>query len=741
MMDTLVEAADSPHSEAPAEIQVPATEPLDSVPETQMAVDHHPVQDAQMNIDDRIKIPSFKDKLLNSDSIVPEDDEDDLNLSQDDVSFGLSGNIPITVNFVSHILETLNKKMGLTVVIKLLGRKIGCRQLRSQLQNIWKPAGQAKLIDLEDDCFLVKFQDDLDYQHALLTGPWVIFGHYLTVQPWSPAFKPQNHVINQIMGWIRLPKLPTRYYHKNVIRSIASVFGEVIKVDYNTDSGDRAKFARIAVMIDLAKPLISKILVDGELIFVEYEGLPSICFNCGRYGHLQQACPLNQTAASEDQSEISPALVPNAPPKDPEARETSQYGAWMQVQPRRRAIVRGDKSSAPHGNKRMTGVSRFEILSEMPEEERPAVYESVKENLYPNDNSFVQRKKGAESKGSKKTSTGNRQKVAKVQSTNKDSIFNSKHYVAMKTTSTLDPNNNVAIQVIDPRLPLRPSEACGPSNRAITVDPLSKSRGIKLATGVSIHNLGAKPFPDLVGPSIRLMKHLARGIQAEIGVEGVVESRERDKPVLGSSKLLKSPIVSSESGTKEVVVEKEPLNLDTDGKCPLVIREPSLEPSFETELKEQVAEVKEREHTTINVFFDQPVILKQTTHDYNLRPNGLSSMRNKKKATRAHSVIFGSIKTIESPELSEQKVQVGGKKKSCKEKETVPDIVDSSTTTNLIEVVVRGEEDSDVLPSSLPPIKLLERIAHDAVFTEGQESLVAETQFELRQEPEGGLAR
>ncbi|KAI9126495.1 hypothetical protein K1719_002091 [Acacia pycnantha] len=154
--------------------------------------------------------------------------------------------------------------------------------------------------------------------------------------------------------------------------------------------------------------------------------------------------------------------------------------------------------------------------------------------------------------------------------------------------------------------------------------------------------------------------------------------------------------VSSESGTKEVVVEKEPLNINTDGKCPLVIGEPRLEPSSERDLKEQVAEVKEREHTTINVSVDQPVFLKQTAHDYNLRPNGLSSLHNKKNTTRAHSVIFGSTKTIESSKASEPKVQAGGKKKkSCKEKETGPDIVDSPTTTNLIEVVVRGEEDSD----------------------------------------------
>ncbi|KAI9126543.1 hypothetical protein K1719_002139 [Acacia pycnantha] len=203
------------------------------VPEIQMTPVPPPSQDIQMGDDNAKsspKVPSFKDKLLNS----SEEEEEDLVLNQGDVSIGMNGQIP-TVNFASHVIETLNKKMGLTVVVKLLGRKIGFRYLRSQLQTIWKPSGHIKLIDLNDDCFLVRFQEDLDYQNALLSGPWMIFGHYLTVQPWTPSFKPYEHVVNQDIGWVRLPKLPARYYHKSIIRSIGGVFGEVIRVDYNTD--------------------------------------------------------------------------------------------------------------------------------------------------------------------------------------------------------------------------------------------------------------------------------------------------------------------------------------------------------------------------------------------------------------------------------------------------------------------------------------------------------------------------
>ncbi|KAI9113491.1 hypothetical protein K1719_015418 [Acacia pycnantha] len=373
--------------------------------------------------------------------------------------------------------------MGLAVVIKLLGRKIGYCQLRNQLHNLWKPTGHLKLTDLDEDCFLVRFQDDMDYQNALLTGPWMVYGHYLTVQPWTPSFKPHDHVINQVIGWIRLPKLPARYYHKSVIRSIGNVFGEVIRVDYNTDSGDRGKFARIAVSLDLTKPLTSKIPVDGELIYVEYEGLPTICFHCGRYGHLQGTCPALRSSSSEVQPEATLVPEPNAPNLHLQARETSQFGAWMQVQRRRRPPAKGDRPNETQGGKKIVSASRYE-------------------------------KKGPESKGLKKPPVGTKQKVTAQPHSNPDNIFQTKQYAAKNSFSSLDPNFNTAIHIEDSRLPRRSKENNGPSfgppgpviakSKTVTRnDPLSNSRGFKLSTGVAIHKLGGKPIPDSAGPSDR----------------------------------------------------------------------------------------------------------------------------------------------------------------------------------------------------------------------------------------------
>lgn len=78
----------------------------------------------------------------------------------------------------------------------------------------------------------------------------------------------------KIISWIRLPGLNYRYYTKGLIRALASVIGKVVKVDYNTADGTKGKFARVAVMVDISKPLVSFIGVDGKKTSQSLRGTP-----------------------------------------------------------------------------------------------------------------------------------------------------------------------------------------------------------------------------------------------------------------------------------------------------------------------------------------------------------------------------------------------------------------------------------------------------------------------------------
>lgn len=50
------------------------------------------------------------------------------------------------------------------------------------LQILWKPNGVFKIIDLQNNYFLIKFSLLPYYSVALHQGPWMMVGYYLIVR-------------------------------------------------------------------------------------------------------------------------------------------------------------------------------------------------------------------------------------------------------------------------------------------------------------------------------------------------------------------------------------------------------------------------------------------------------------------------------------------------------------------------------------------------------------------------------
>ncbi|KAI9104196.1 hypothetical protein K1719_023032 [Acacia pycnantha] len=125
--------------------------------------------------------------------------------------------------------------MERTLIIKLLGRSITYHDLLMKTRGLWKAKGSYQLIDIAGGFYMAKFDLEEDYTHALTGGPWVVFGAYLTVQPWSMDFDAHSS-ISKVVAWVRIPGLSFRYYHKSTLRAIGSLLGEVVKIDYLTEA-------------------------------------------------------------------------------------------------------------------------------------------------------------------------------------------------------------------------------------------------------------------------------------------------------------------------------------------------------------------------------------------------------------------------------------------------------------------------------------------------------------------------
>ncbi|XP_031124243.1 uncharacterized protein LOC116026956 [Ipomoea triloba] len=239
--------------------------------------------------------------------------------------------------------ERLRRPWQHTLIVKVLGRKVSYSYLKQRLQKMWKPESSFDLIAIDQDFYLAKFEAFQDYEFAKYEGPWIIMGHYLTVQQWVPNFFPHKNKLDKLLVWVRFPAVPIEYFDDDFLKKIGKYIGRPIKVDTTTSLVSIGKFARVCVELDLTKPLLSKFTLGGEVIPIEYEGIQMVCFQCGIFGHKKEQCGLvNQETGKEtndpgteqaQMAESSTNASPNAVRQEPISVRIRKenIGSWMLV--------------------------------------------------------------------------------------------------------------------------------------------------------------------------------------------------------------------------------------------------------------------------------------------------------------------------------------------------------------------------------------------------------------------------
>ncbi|CAN1159558.1 hypothetical protein LINPERHAP2_LOCUS22784 [Linum perenne] len=93
-------------------------------------------------------------------------------------------------------------------LISIAGKIIGYSFTCNRLKAMWKPQGSMQVIDVDMNCYLVRFGEENDYFRTLTGGPWMIFEHYLVVQQWDSSFRVSTKLPSKMVVWVRFPHLP-----------------------------------------------------------------------------------------------------------------------------------------------------------------------------------------------------------------------------------------------------------------------------------------------------------------------------------------------------------------------------------------------------------------------------------------------------------------------------------------------------------------------------------------------------
>ncbi|KAH1108355.1 hypothetical protein J1N35_012123 [Gossypium stocksii] len=209
-------------------------------------------------------------------------EEGDLALSEEDVRKGVVDGMS-SIEFSDKVYALIKESMSTTLMVKLLGRRIGYNALWNKVCSLWKPTMRFHLMDIDNVYYLVKFESALDYNNVIFKGHWVVFGHYLSVQPWLAQFSTMEDFPKNVMTWARIICLFGYFYKRSILHEIGNMIGKVIKIDIQTDKRSTGQFARFAVQMEWMT-LRSEFLaqVCWHSIFMKSD---IIVWNCQDTGH------------------------------------------------------------------------------------------------------------------------------------------------------------------------------------------------------------------------------------------------------------------------------------------------------------------------------------------------------------------------------------------------------------------------------------------------------------------------
>ena len=100
------------------------------------------------------------DENMQANECISEDDEDDC--EEDDCPL---------IKLSAEEKKRIRKPWQQTLIIKLMGRKVGYMFLIQRLKNMWKLRGDFTLTDLGNDFYMAKFANTEDRAHVLFEGP------------------------------------------------------------------------------------------------------------------------------------------------------------------------------------------------------------------------------------------------------------------------------------------------------------------------------------------------------------------------------------------------------------------------------------------------------------------------------------------------------------------------------------------------------------------------------------------
>ncbi|XP_008222688.1 PREDICTED: uncharacterized protein LOC103322540 [Prunus mume] len=136
-------------------------------------------------------------------------------------------------------------------------------------------------------------------------GPWLFNGYLLALTKANPLITNPSLIPISIQEfWIQVKGLPLAYITSHSSPIIGRELGGYVVMDQSKKSECFGNFLRIQAVVDITKPLQSRISLhlDGILLEVAiwHEKLPITCYRCGVISHTELSCHDGPSPGTDD---------------------------------------------------------------------------------------------------------------------------------------------------------------------------------------------------------------------------------------------------------------------------------------------------------------------------------------------------------------------------------------------------------------------------------------------------------
>ena len=108
--------------------------------------------------------------------------------------------------------------------------------LRKNIRMLWKPNKRIQISLIEEEMYLVEFDDERDKRRVMEMSPWHYEKQLVLLQNFEGDKDPKDIIFQWSPFWVQMYNLPLKHRTRETWLAIGASLGEVLEVDV-ADSG------------------------------------------------------------------------------------------------------------------------------------------------------------------------------------------------------------------------------------------------------------------------------------------------------------------------------------------------------------------------------------------------------------------------------------------------------------------------------------------------------------------------